>query len=259
MKEIFKQGEWTNQKYLIGLADTASEKDEAYKLRYEIFNIELDEGIRENEKTRRDMDKFDANCDHLIIKDLSIKKVIATYRIHPSWKTHKDGFYTATEFNIAKLGLDKRRSIEVGRSCIHQDHRCNKAIIAMLWIGMRKYSEMNNVDCLFGVVSVPKCNTEEISSLYQDLLNKGMLIDDGSVTPLPNQKVDLLPNPPATYRKDLITSLLKGYIKMGAKLMGKPVFDPIFRCYDFFLLLEMKSVNWDYVDSFSKLLNVEGQ
>jgi len=256
MRSLFNKAEWFNTNYDIGIANDSKEVDELHKLRYDIFNVELKEGIKENEATQRDIDKFDANCDHLIIKDKT-GTIIATYRIHPSWKIHKEGFYTATEFEISKLKLEKRRSIEVGRACIHPDHRSKSMIIVMLWVGIRKYCEQNKVEVLFGVASIPACTKEEVSSLYYDLINKGFLINDGSVTPLPNQKVEIVKDPPQTYRKELMGSLIKGYMKIGANLIGPPVFDPIFRCYDFFVLLEMKSVNWEYVDSLSKLLSME--
>ncbi len=256
MRNLFSEQEWTSDKYEIGIAETDQEIDEVHKLRYDIFNVELDEGIKENDAIKRDIDKFDAHCDHLIVKD-SDKKIIATYRIHPSWKMHKEGFYTATEFEISKLGLEKRRAIEVGRACIHPEYRSRNLIIAMLWVGIRKYCEHNKVEVLFGVASIPKCTIEELSSLYYDLIKRGFLLDDGRVSPLPDQKADIVKNPPETYRKELLGSLIKGYMKIGAKLLGAPVFDPIFRCYDFFVLLEMDQVNWDYVDSFSRLLSLD--
>ncbi|MEI6092168.1 MAG: GNAT family N-acetyltransferase [bacterium] len=256
MKELLTEKEWSISKYSVGMADTAKELDELHKLRYEIFNIELDEGIKENDAIRRDIDKFDANCDHLIVKDRVNNKIIGTYRIHPSWKRHKDGFYTSTEFNISKLGLEKGRNIEVGRACIHPDHRGNM-IIAILWMALRQYCLENKVDALFGVASIPKCEIGELTSLYRHLLDKGHLINDGSVTALPEQRAQLVSNPPETFRKELLGSLIKGYLKIGAKLMGEPIFDPIFGCYDFFVLLEMKNANWDYIDSLAKLLTVE--
>lgn len=256
MRRLFDKAEWLNANYDVGIADTPKEIDELHKLRYDIFNIELDEGIKENKTIQRDIDKFDAHCDHLIIKEKS-GEIIATYRIHPSWKMHNEGFYTATEFEISKLGLEKVRSVEVGRACIHPEHRGKNLIIIMLWLGIRKYCQINNVEFLFGVASIPKCTKEEISSLYYDLINKGHLIEDGSVEPLPEQKAEIIKDAPETYRKELMGSLIKGYIKIGAKLIGAPVFDPIFGCYDFFVLLEMKKVNWEYIDSLSKLLTIE--
>jgi len=255
MIPLFSKEEWNNSKYTMGITDSSEELDEVYKLRFDVFNTELDEGIKENELTQRDIDKFDSACDHLIIKDLEFDKVIATYRIHPSWKMHKDGFYTATEFNIAKLKMETRRTIEVGRACIRNDHRGMALLVPMLWMGIRKYCDQNKVDAMFGVASIIKCTPEELTALYNDLVAKGALLDDGRVTPLPEQEAKLVANAPETYRKELMGSLLKGYIKIGAHLLGKPVFDPIFRCYDFFVLLEMKEVNWTFVDSFSKLIN----
>jgi len=256
MRPLFTKDEWHHDKYVIGIADNDKEIDAAYKLRYDIFNVELGEGIKENELSKRDIDKFDANCDHVIINETATDNIVATYRIHPSWKMHKDGFYTATEFDISSLHLEKSRSIEVGRACIRPDHRGGNLLMAMLWVGIRRYCKQNNVDTLFGVASIPKCSAEEITALYNDLVKKGYLIDDGRVTPLPDLKAELVANAPEVYRKELMGSLIKGYIKLGANIMGKPIFDPIFGCHDFFVLLEMENVNWDYVDSFSKLLNL---
>ncbi len=253
MIELFNKNEWKNDKYIIGLADTHDEIDQVHELRYDIFNAELNEGIKENESIKRDIDKFDAACDHLIIKEQASGEIIATYRIHPSWKIHDDGFYTATEFNISSLNLDKIRTIEVGRACIRQGHRVGKLLVPMLWIGFKRYCEKNNVEALFGVASVPKCSAQELTSLYNDLVEQGALIDDGTVTPLPEQAAELVKDAPKDYRKEPMGSLIKGYIKMGAKMIGKPVFDPVFGCYDFFVLLKMKDVNWTFVDSFSKL------
>lgn len=258
MKELLSKEEWTASKYSVGIAQTPIEIDELYKLRYDVFNIELDEGIKENKATRRDIDKFDANCEHIVVKDKSNDDIIATYRIHPSWKMHKDGFYTSTEFDISSLKLEDRRTIEVGRACIHPKHRGN-IILALLWIAIREYCKENKVEALFGLASIPKCSVEEISSLYKYLLDKGHLINNGTVSPLEDQRAKISSNPPETFRKELLGSLVKGYIKLGAKLIGEPAFDPIFGCYDFFVLLEMDKVNWDYVESLAKLLSLDPQ
>ena len=85
------------------------------------------------------------------------------------------------------------------------------------------------------------------------LVAKGALIDDGRVIPRPEQEAKLVKNAPKKYRKELLGSLIKGYIKMGGKLLGRPIFDPIFGCYDLFVLMEMKDANWAFIDSFSKL------
>ena len=103
MKELLIKEEWTTKKYTIGIANTQPEIDELHKLRYDIFNVELDEGIKENEVHKKDIDKFDDHCDHLIVKETSTGKIISTYRIHPSWKIHNEGFYTSTVWQSASI------------------------------------------------------------------------------------------------------------------------------------------------------------
>ena len=65
MRRLFTKAEWFNTNYDIGIANDPKEVDELHKLRYDVFNVELNEGIKENETIQRDIDKFDANCDHL--------------------------------------------------------------------------------------------------------------------------------------------------------------------------------------------------
>jgi len=260
MKILISEKDWNISKFVVGIADCDSEIDEILKLRYDIFNVELDEGIKENEKTQRDVDKFDKYCDHLIVKDTETKQLIATYRIHPSWKMNKDlGFYSATEFDMKKLGLEKRRSTEVGRACIKPEYRGRLVLIA-LWVGLREYLQKNKVECLFGCASLPKCTQEEASQVFHYLVDSGSVILNGGVSPLPDQKFQILPkNPNGEYRKDLISSLLKGYLKMNAKIMGEPVFDPVFCCYDFFVLLEMDKTDWGFIDSLFNIVNASSR
>ncbi|MBN1114826.1 MAG: GNAT family N-acetyltransferase [Oligoflexia bacterium] len=254
MKELFNKSEWGIKGYSVGIANTKKELDELYRLRFDIFNVELNEGIRENEAIKRDIDKFDEYCDHLIVKETAKGSIVATYRIHPSWKMNRElGFYSSTEFDISALELDRIRSIEVGRACIAPEHRHNFLVVAM-WFGIRKYCQINDVETLFGVASIPKCTIEELSSLHKHLVDAGH-IAMGKVYPLEDQKAAIIPNPSKEFRKELKGSLLKGYLKIGAKLMGEPVFDPVFRCYDYFVLLEMKSVNWNYIDNLCKIIS----
>jgi len=252
MKTLLKPFEISKLRFQVGIADSEEEIDAVYKLRFDIFNIELNEGIKENEKIQKDIDEYDKYCDHLIIKDKDL--IVATYRIHPSWKMNKNlGFYSETEFNIDKLCLKEKRVIEVGRACIHKEYRSN-VLLVLLWAALKNYCEDNKVAALFGVASIAKCTVEEISSLYHHFKNNKQLIDNGDVFPLPDLKVDLKPFDEKYYRKELRGSLLKGYVKMGAKLYGEPVFDKIFGCYDFFVYLDMNYVNWEYIKVITNMI-----
>lgn len=250
MKVLLEPFEISKLRFKVGIADNEHELDEVYKLRYSIFNVELNEGIKENEVSGRDTDQYDKYCDHLIMKDDDL--IIATYRIHPSWKMNKDlGFYSETEFNINNLCLNSKRVIEVGRACIHKEYR-STFLLVLLWAALQKYSENNNVEALFGVASLPKCSLEEASALYHFFLKNKQLIDNGTVMPL--KKIGVIDFDPKYLKKELRGSLLKGYIKMGAKLYGEPVYDDIFGCYDFFVFLDTHYANWEYIKVITNLI-----
>jgi L-ornithine Nalpha-acyltransferase len=254
MIEFLQNTKWKNTKYSVGIADTEKEVDEVHKLRFDIFNTELDEGIKENEKIKRDVDKYDKYCKHLIVKEKDTNKIIATYRMLPSWEMNKDlGFYTSSEFDISSLKLEEGINLETGRACIRKEHRGTNLIIIMLWLGMKEYCKENNVENIFGVTSIPKCSLKEISSLYNVLKQKNLIDLNEKVKSL--IKVDIIPNYTKDYKKELFPSLLKAYTKMGAKIVGKPYYDPIFGCYDFFTILNMKTANWTFVESMFKLID----
>lgn len=249
MKQLLTKEKWPNKKYSVGIANTKEELDELYRLRFDIFNIELDEGIPENVKTKKDIDEFDKYCDHLIIKHDN--KIIATYRMHPSWKMDKKlGFYTATEFDISKLELEKGKNLEMGRACIHPEHRGNMLILA-LWFGIREYCFSNKVEKLFGVASIPRCSEEDLVALYNHLSEKGFVVQTNLVKSLNPVNLE---NKGGVFNKELISSLLKGYLKLGAKIYGEPVYDPIFRCYDLLIILDIKHLDWSYLESIAKVL-----
>jgi 1-acyl-sn-glycerol-3-phosphate acyltransferase len=56
--------------YAIRLADTLQEVRAAQALRYEVFNLELKEGLEQSHASRLDEDPFDAVCDHLVVEHL---------------------------------------------------------------------------------------------------------------------------------------------------------------------------------------------
>ena len=54
-------------RYTIRFARTAEELDAVLRLRFEVFNLELDEGLDSSFLTGRDEDEFDATSHHLLV------------------------------------------------------------------------------------------------------------------------------------------------------------------------------------------------
>ena len=59
----------------VRLAANFAELDAAMRLRFEVFNLELQEGLAASYDRGYDTDAYDAYCDHLIVKDLELDEV----------------------------------------------------------------------------------------------------------------------------------------------------------------------------------------
>jgi putative hemolysin len=80
--------------------------------------------------------------------------VVGTYRIlSPAAARRVGNYYSENEFYINRLQNLRGRMVEVGRSCIHPDHRSG-AVITLLWAGLADYMVRNNYDYLIGCASI---------------------------------------------------------------------------------------------------------
>jgi len=61
---VFSHGRLT-----VKLAVTKQEIEAAFRLRYDVFNRELREGLPESYLTGMDKDAYDDYCDHLVVID----------------------------------------------------------------------------------------------------------------------------------------------------------------------------------------------
>ena len=80
-----------------------------------------------------DVDLFDDFCEHLLVLDAATGQVIGTYRVlTPAQARRVGSTYSDTEFDLTRLRHLRERMVELGRSCVHRDHRQGGVILA-LW------------------------------------------------------------------------------------------------------------------------------
>ena len=82
--------------YTCTLAQSASELKQAQRLRFEVFNLELNEGLETAYATGRDEDPYDAVCDHLIVRHKETNQVIGTYRLQSGRTAAENLGYSAS-------------------------------------------------------------------------------------------------------------------------------------------------------------------
>lgn len=230
--------------YLLRFARNVMDLDAALKLRFEVFNLELGEGLQASFLTGRDSDEFDAQCHHLIVEEEETGNVIGTYRIQTSeMAAAGNGFYSAGEFNLSGLPHDVvLNSIELGRACIAPAHR-HSNVLLLLWKGIAAYLAQQRKRYLFGCCSITSQSPADAREITRQLKFGGHFHEGFLVAPQPEfaceTEVEELPE----FSTAKIPKLFRTYLRLGAKVCGAPALDRAFKTIDYFVLLDCRDLN----------------
>jgi putative hemolysin len=222
----------------VSLARTEDDVRAAQRLRWQVFVEELGATV-ESEVRGLDADRFDAHCDHLLVRELATGAVIGTYRMLPPERVAcAGGLYAETEFHLTRL-LGLRGMVEVGRACVRADHRTGTAI-SLLWTGLLRYLLDGGHDFVTGCASI----TVGDDMAGAAALCRRLALEHGSppewrVFPRRPLPCDLVPGTPETP----LPPLLKGYLRLGAYVCGEPAWDPAFGTADVLLLLPLERLS----------------
>jgi putative hemolysin len=223
-------------------AETQAEIEAALRLRYEVFNLELGEGLASSEARGLDEDRFDEICDHLLVIDEEEGQVVGTYRLLPAFKVSGwEDFYAWQEFDISPLAGLEGGLLELGRSCVHPQYRQAARAISLLWRGIASYVMMYGIQHLFGCTSLHTTEPHQVSQIFNYLLQRqGPQPGLPWVEPHPAFRFPLLEDAPPADADRLFNScppILKGYLRLGAFICGSPALDREFNCTDLFTIL----------------------
>lgn len=221
-----------SSKYILKTADNVDELLSCFELRYKCFYQD-----QLNTQECYDFDEFDEHYDHIIIKDLKSQSVIGTYRMANT--LHHQKFYTAGEFEISHLLQLEGVKLELGRACIMKEFRTG-SVLDMLWKGIAEYTNRIDAKYLFGCTSIKCEDSTRISKLYRFLKDNNHFDHSLEVSTNPNFFMQLkeVEEVSESEIKDIYPSLLKSYIKAGAKILATPAHDKDFKCVDFLTLFK---------------------
>ena len=232
--------------FSIEWATNPNEIKEAQRLRYKVFAEEMGANLPKNGEGL-DIDEFDQYCDHLLIRDQDSLKVVGTYRVLPPHKAQAIGrLYSDSEFDLTRLNHLRPKLVELGRSCVHHDYRSG-AVIMALWSGLAQYMLKNGYEIMLGCASIPMADGGHFAaSLYNSLNSDQMAPSEFHAfprLPLPLDKLNgglVVEAPP----------LIKGYLKLGAKICSAPAWDPDFNTADLLTMLRLSDINPRYAKHF---------
>jgi putative hemolysin len=226
--------------YSVKLVDNAQEFRAALQLRYEVFNLELREGLQSSYSTGCDFDAFDAVTDHVIVKCAYSRRVIGTYRVQTGAMAARHlGYYSEQEFDFSPYESLRPQVLELGRACIHRDHRSSQVLI-LLWKAIIQYGLQRGCRYLIGCSSLTSQNPATGLAVYSRL--EGFLAPpDLRTTPLPGYRCEACStddNDAATEAAS-VPKLLRAYLTVGARICGAPALDRQFGTIDFLTLLDL--------------------
>ena len=230
----------------VGLAISEREILSAQKLRYRIFAEEL--GARLDPRTPGvDQDIFDPYCEHLVVRNDDTGQIVGTYRILSPSKARAIGnYYSESEFDLTRLQHLRPRMVEIGRSCVHPEHR-NGTTIALLWSGIAKYMTDNGYDYLIGCASISMADGgHAAASIYHHLSQEHLSPIEFRVFPRCRLPMEAL-------RQDMkadVPPLIKGYLRAGAYICGEPAWDPDFNTADLPILMPLSRISARYSKHF---------
>jgi putative hemolysin len=188
----------------------------------------------------------------LLVHDLVTEQVIGTYRVlTPAQAKRAGGTYSDTEFDLTRLRGIRSRMVELGRSCVHPDHRHGGVILA-LWGALFEFMNRNQLDTMIGCASIPMLHNGMVSgdvaaSIWSQVSASHMASVEYHVRPrlpLPVEQLDrhLQVEPPA---------LIKGYLRLGAKVLGAPAWDPDFNSADLPMMMRVADMPARYRKHFN--------
>jgi Putative hemolysin len=242
------------------LARSEREIEAAQAVRFRVFVEEMNATLSpEAMRLRRDVDRWDDICDHLLVLDRSIEgdpeeQIVGTYRLlRQDVAQRNGGFYSASEFDIDDLlgRHPDKRFMELGRSCVLPAYR-TKRTVELLWQGNWAYALKHNMNAMFGCGSFPGIQPEQHALALSFLHHHASAREGWEVAARTDlyRNMDLMPPEAINARRALMAMppLIKGYLRLGAMVGSGAVIDRAFNTTDVLILLPISSISDRYIN-----------
>ena len=249
----------------VRLAETEHEVEQAQRLRFKVFYEEMSAiPSAQMRESRRDFDKFDDVCDHLLVVDRDAHDedgqpmVVGTYRLTRKKDADKvGGFYTASEYDLTPMlkGLPAdTKYLELGRSCILKSYRARPGTMQLLWKGLMAYVARFDIDLMFGCASLPGTDVEEMALPLSYLHHFHPMPEHLRVRALPDLYVEMnrIPKDAIDEREGIrsLPAMLKGYVRAGCCIGQGAMIDRQFGTTDVFIYFPLSGIDARYKSRF---------
>lgn len=226
--------------YIARLALTEQERNAAYRLRFRVFNLELNEGLESAYIDGYDKDRFDDVCDHLIIEEKTTGEIVGTYRIQMGDVAGANfGYYSEQEFDFAPYESMRSEIVELGRACIQREHRASE-VLHLLWRGIARYALMNGGRYMMGCCSLTSQDPDKGYAVHDSLKDWTVAPELQTVARGQFVMPERVTMPAEQQRAP---KLLRAYLTIGAKICSGPAIDREFKTIDFLTILDLQTLH----------------
>jgi len=237
------------------LARDAADVDAAQALRYRVFYDEM-RAVPDAEmaKARRDIDPFDAACEHLLVFDTDRgsgpDSIVATYRLLRGSSAREHGrFYTSGEYDISPLTGYEGEVLELGRSCVDAQYR-GRPTMQLLWGAIAQFVFYHDISLMFGCASLHGVDPEALAVPLSYLHHFYLAPEELRPRALPDLYVgmDFVPASEINQKRALaaLPPLVKGYLRLGGFVGEGAVVDHQFNTTDVCVVVKTDQVNDKY-------------
>ena len=251
-------GSPTGPCYSLLLSTDPSMIEAAQRLRYDVFTSTPGFALPTANADRRDVDRFDEYCDHLLVRDDGTGELVGCYRmLAPAGAIAAGELYTETEFDIRAFDPLRPSLVEMGRAVVREGHR-NGGVVLLMWAGILAYLDRYDYDYVTGCVSVPiggesgdphvQAPGSQLRGVRDFILSRHAAPPQFRVHPhrpvvVDGKAIDDIPAP----SRPSVPALMRGYLRLGAQVCGEPAHDPDFGVGDFCVLLDKRRADTRYL------------
>jgi len=231
-------------RYTVRLAQSGDDVRKAQALRHLTFIDGTGAAARD---TGVDSDNYDAVCDHILIEDAKTGDLTCCFRLLPFESGAEiSASYSSQFYDLEALHAFPDRVVEMGRFCVHPDHRKGE-VLRIAWGAMTRYVDAREIKLLIGCSSFHGVDADT----YRDAF---ALLKDNHLAPtrwLPRPKAAnifefarklSLRRPDKMRGMRLMPPLLRGYLSMGGWVSDHAVIDHDMNTLHVFTGLEISRV-----------------
>jgi putative hemolysin len=176
---------------------------------------------------------------------------VGTYRLQTGLSAQAHfGYYCEREFDFTPFESLRAQFLELGRACVHADHR-GFAVLNALWRAIAAYARHHHSRYLIGCSSLTSVDPGVGAASY-GLLQDHLAPKPLRTVPQPAFACDLsvaVKHPPK------LPKLLSAYLTLGAVICGPPAIDREFKTIDFLTLFDLDAIREDGTSGWMRFEN----